>query len=129
MSSVCPFLSHTELTELTEKRGPAVILCFPCAFIRDPPVFPLSRGIEGVHSVFSVVSVCPIPLRIAQINRIICCCCWTRQPRRGEGLQTGVSPPVSDAQYKEALKGRKIFRAFSTPFIGSNINGDYHLRL
>ena len=40
----------------------------------------------------SVVSVCPIPLRIAQINQIICCY-WTRQPRRGEGLQTGVSPP------------------------------------
>ena len=50
-------------------------------------------------------------------------------PEGAKDYRRGYHPRVSDAQYKEALKGRKIFRAFSTPFIGSNINGDYHPRL
>ena len=50
-------------------------------------------------------------------------------PKGRIDYRRGNHPPVSDAQYTEALKGRKIFRAFSTPFIGSNINGDYHPRL
>ena len=45
-------------------------------------------------------------------------------PEGAKDYRRGYHPRVSDAQYKEALKGRKIFRAFSTPFIGSNINGD-----
>ena len=120
MSSVCPFLSHTELTELTEKRGPAVILCFPwflCAFIRPTDI--------RVHP-------CPLCalflyglLRLTRLSAAV----GPASPEGAKDHRRGYHPRVSDAQYTEALKGRKIFRAFSTPFIGSNINGDYYPRL
>ena len=74
-------------------------------------------------SVLSVLSVCP--LRLTRLSAAV----GPASPEGAKDYRRGYHPRVSDAQYKEALKGRKIFRAFSTPFIGSNINGDYHPRL
>ena len=65
----CLILPHTHLDTLVIIR---VHLCPLCAFL-------ISHRIHRTHgkkrtscySVLSVLSVCPIPLRIAQINRII----------------------------------------------------------